>query len=81
MSAVFAVRDGTVAQLLLSVHDHLDIPVLGCSEFGRGNLSIFEGSLLVQEVFCAQKRAQMLGAKRRVAVMLCRHCVEDDDEC
>jgi hypothetical protein len=70
VSAVFSIRKSGIAQLLLSLDNILDIPVLDSLELGRRSLSLLEGCLDFQELLSPEERAKVLGTEGRVTVKL-----------
>lgn len=68
MSAVFAIGDTGVSELLLGVDDLLDILVLDSNELRLGDLALLKGGLGVQELISSEQRAKVLSAEGRVAV-------------
>jgi hypothetical protein len=74
VAAVLAVGYSGISELLLGCDDVLDFLVLNGSQLGLGDLAGFKSELGVQELFRAQKRAEVLGAERRTLVKLRSHC-------
>jgi beta-galactosidase beta subunit len=70
VSAVFSIRKSGIAQLLLSLDNIFDIPVLDSLELGRRSLSLFERYLDFQELLSPEERAKVLGTEGRVTVKL-----------
>lgn len=76
VSAVFSIRDGGVAKLLLSFNDLLDILVLDSVKISLRDLLLFESCLCLQQFIGTKERAKVLGTERRVVVKLMGH-IED----
>lgn len=68
MSAVFAIGDTGVSELLLGVHNLLDVLVLDSNKLRLGDLALLKGGLGVQELISPEQRAKVLSTEGRVAV-------------
>jgi len=73
VSAVFSIRGGSIAKLLLDLDDVLDVLVLDGDQVRLRNLSLLEGRLRLQEFLRSEKRAKVLSTEGRVAVKMVGH--------
>lgn len=76
MTAVFAIRNGRIAQLFLGLDNFIDLLVLDGNQFRLLGIASLEGDLGLQKLLRAQKRTKMLSTEWRALVKFGNHCEE-----